>query len=183
MPSTVLVKTVDTLTLYTLENGLLTCLAATASLITWLVMPNNLIFLGIHFIIEKCEQRCSGQWVKLIYPEVYANSLLASLNTRKELRQMAPVPPRNPLSLINPADVDTTMLKSRKALEVNVQQVVVTSEEQLREAVPLPRRAPTVLRWQPRTTVMMSEDVDTWSFCGGVLQNTISRITMTISTM
>uniref|UniRef100_A0A0W0FJ97 DUF6534 domain-containing protein n=1 Tax=Moniliophthora roreri TaxID=221103 RepID=A0A0W0FJ97_MONRR len=165
MSSTVLIKMVDTLTLYTLENGFLTCLAATASLICWLVMPGNLIFLGLHFIIEK----------------LYANSLLASLNTRKELRRMgprlspwsdaslpvlcfedfpAPVPPRNPLSLTNPADVDRTMVKSRKALEVNVQQVTVrTSEELPREAVPLPRRPPTILRWQPRSAIVMNEDV------------------------
>ncbi|CAK5266432.1 unnamed protein product [Mycena citricolor] len=63
---------VNLLTLYTLENGLLTCLTTTASLICWLAMPNNLVFLGLHFIIEK----------------LYANSLLISLNTRKELREM-----------------------------------------------------------------------------------------------
>ncbi|KAK7051470.1 hypothetical protein VNI00_004444 [Paramarasmius palmivorus] len=97
-------------------------LAATASLICWLLMPHNLIFLGLHFIIEK----------------LYANSLLASLNTRKALRQMGPrlspwsdtslpvlsfedfppsVPPRNPLNLMNPADMDyLSRAKSRKVV-------------------------------------------------------------------
>ncbi|KAJ6496314.1 hypothetical protein C8R45DRAFT_985577 [Mycena sanguinolenta] len=63
---------VNTLTLYTLENGLVTCLTTTASLICWLTMKQNLIFLGLHFVIGK----------------LYANSLLISLNTRKELREM-----------------------------------------------------------------------------------------------
>ncbi|KAJ7311708.1 hypothetical protein DFH08DRAFT_897475 [Mycena albidolilacea] len=63
---------VNTLTLYTLENGFLTCVTTTASLICWLTMPDNLVFLGLHFVIGK----------------LYANSLLISLNTRKELREM-----------------------------------------------------------------------------------------------
>ncbi|KAJ7589653.1 hypothetical protein C8J56DRAFT_939179 [Mycena floridula] len=67
-----MIHVVDTLTLYTVENGLLTCMTTTASLICWLTMPTNLVFLGLHFVIGK----------------LYANSLLASLNTRKELRDM-----------------------------------------------------------------------------------------------
>jgi hypothetical protein len=63
---------VNTLTLYTLENGLLTCVTTSASLICWLTMKHNLIFLGLHFVIGK----------------LYANSLLITLNTRKELREM-----------------------------------------------------------------------------------------------
>ncbi|KAJ7642887.1 hypothetical protein B0H17DRAFT_1104819 [Mycena rosella] len=70
--STTMAHVVDTLTLYTLENGFLTCLTTTATLICWLTMPNNLVFLGLHFVIGK----------------LYANSLLISLNTRKELREM-----------------------------------------------------------------------------------------------
>ncbi|KAF5361539.1 hypothetical protein D9757_012067 [Collybiopsis confluens] len=88
-----MIKVVDTLTLYTLENGFLTgygfyetspyslltmvyrdSVATTASLICWVAMPHNLSFLGLHFVIEK----------------LYANSILASLNTRKELRDMRP---------------------------------------------------------------------------------------------
>ncbi|KAJ6622105.1 hypothetical protein B0H10DRAFT_2015282 [Mycena sp. CBHHK59/15] len=70
--STRMAQVVDTLTLYTLENGFLTCVTTTASLICWLTMPTNLVFLGLHFVIGK----------------LYANSLLISLNTRKELREM-----------------------------------------------------------------------------------------------
>ncbi|KAJ7155718.1 hypothetical protein C8R46DRAFT_991043 [Mycena filopes] len=70
--STPMAQVVDTITLYTLENGFLTCVTTTASLICWLAMPDNLVFLGLHFVIGK----------------LYANSLLISLNTRKELREM-----------------------------------------------------------------------------------------------
>ncbi|KAJ7212546.1 hypothetical protein GGX14DRAFT_84842 [Mycena pura] len=70
--STTMAHVVDVLTLYTLENGLLTGLTVTASLICWVAMPNNLVFLGLHFVIGK----------------LYANSFLISLNTRKALRDM-----------------------------------------------------------------------------------------------
>ncbi|KAJ7144569.1 hypothetical protein C8R44DRAFT_865477 [Mycena epipterygia] len=70
--STPMAQVVDTITLYTLENGFLTCVTTTASLICWLTMRTNLVFLGLHFIIGK----------------LYANSLLISFNTRKELREM-----------------------------------------------------------------------------------------------
>ncbi|KAJ7053604.1 hypothetical protein C8F01DRAFT_551495 [Mycena amicta] len=77
--STLIARLVHTMTLYTLENGLVTCVATTASLISWLTMPKNLIFLGLHFVIGK----------------LYANSLLISLNTRKELREMRWVGPKD----------------------------------------------------------------------------------------
>ncbi|KAJ3542913.1 hypothetical protein NMY22_g3330 [Coprinellus aureogranulatus] len=70
--STMMIRMVDTLTLYTLENGALTCFAAIASLACWLTMPHNLIFIGLHFVISK----------------LYANSFLASLNMRHQLRQI-----------------------------------------------------------------------------------------------
>ncbi|PPQ64975.1 hypothetical protein CVT24_008162 [Panaeolus cyanescens] len=70
--STLMMRMVDVLTLYTLENGLLPCIVAMASLICWFAMPRNLIFLGLHLVIGK----------------LYANSLLASLNARQEFRQI-----------------------------------------------------------------------------------------------
>jgi len=60
----------DTLMLYAFENGSLTCAGTCISLICWLTMPNNLIFMGLHFVISK----------------LYANSFLATLNTRKHLQ-------------------------------------------------------------------------------------------------
>lgn len=61
----------DSIMLYAFELGALTCAAAIAAMICWLAMPSNLIFMGFHFVIAK----------------FYANSLLATLNTRKPLKQ------------------------------------------------------------------------------------------------
>ncbi|KAI0081010.1 hypothetical protein K474DRAFT_1657195 [Panus rudis PR-1116 ss-1] len=63
-------KIIDSITLYTIENGLLTCVTTVISLICWIAMPHNLIFLGLHFAISK----------------LYSNSFLATLNSRKALR-------------------------------------------------------------------------------------------------
>ncbi|KAH9851398.1 hypothetical protein C2E23DRAFT_886575 [Lenzites betulinus] len=60
----------DSVTLYTVENGLLTSVTTVVSLIFWLVRPHVLIYLGLHFAISK----------------LYANSFLASMNARKILR-------------------------------------------------------------------------------------------------
>ncbi|RPD59411.1 hypothetical protein L226DRAFT_562633 [Lentinus tigrinus ALCF2SS1-7] len=60
---------IDVLTLYTVENGMLTCIATALSLFFWLFMRHNFAFLGMHLAINK----------------LYANSLLASLNARKSL--------------------------------------------------------------------------------------------------
>jgi len=62
---------INLLILYTFENGALTCAATVISMICWLIMPSNRIFMGLHFVISK----------------LYANSLLATLNTRKKLQQ------------------------------------------------------------------------------------------------
>lgn len=161
----VMVHVVDTLTLYTLENGLLTCIAATSSLICWLVMPTNLVFLGLHFVIGK----------------LYANSLLASLNTRKELRQIqthmqpwtrsdtsypiltgddfGPYRIRDPFTYPTPLDAYRPLRKSK--LQVNVSQTVERASDdyedlrrnlhQLRPPYNQPiRRSPTILQWSPR---------------------------------
>ncbi|KAL0956564.1 hypothetical protein HGRIS_002701 [Hohenbuehelia grisea] len=62
---------IDALVLYTFENGSLTCIATVMSMICWIMMPSNLIFMGIHFFISK----------------LYANSLLATLNARNQLQK------------------------------------------------------------------------------------------------
>ncbi|CDO76917.1 hypothetical protein BN946_scf184398.g5 [Trametes cinnabarina] len=62
---------IDTVTLYTIETGLITSITTAISLICWLVMPRNLIFLALHFSISK----------------LYATSTLATLNARKSLRR------------------------------------------------------------------------------------------------
>ncbi|GJE91839.1 hypothetical protein PsYK624_079900 [Phanerochaete sordida] len=60
---------IDTLIVYTVQTGMITCCTTIASLACWVSMPNNLIFLGLHFTI----------------PKLYANSFLAMLNSRVTL--------------------------------------------------------------------------------------------------
>ncbi|KAH8099630.1 hypothetical protein BXZ70DRAFT_1009027 [Cristinia sonorae] len=64
-------QVLDSITLYTVENGLLTAVTTIVSLVCWVTMPYNLIFLGIHFTIAK----------------LYANAFLATLNARKILQE------------------------------------------------------------------------------------------------
>ncbi|KAI0299964.1 hypothetical protein BC826DRAFT_720340 [Russula brevipes] len=61
---------IDVIMVYTVNNGALTCITTVVSLICWLTMPANLVFLGLHFAISK----------------LYANSLLGTLNSRQSLR-------------------------------------------------------------------------------------------------
>ncbi|KAJ7182258.1 hypothetical protein C8R43DRAFT_966626 [Mycena crocata] len=70
--SSVMKGVLNTLILYTLENGLVTCLTTIGSLTFWLAMPGTSLSLSLHFVIGK----------------LYPNSLLVLLNTRKELREM-----------------------------------------------------------------------------------------------
>ncbi|KAI0641146.1 hypothetical protein C8Q79DRAFT_1014561 [Trametes meyenii] len=62
-------RIIDVLTLYTVENGMITCIATSLSLFFWLFMRSNFAFLGMHLAINK----------------LYANSFLASLNARKTI--------------------------------------------------------------------------------------------------
>ncbi|KAJ6622093.1 hypothetical protein B0H10DRAFT_2015231 [Mycena sp. CBHHK59/15] len=70
--SSVMQQVLDTLTLYTLENGLVTCLTTIGALTFWLVLPTSSLSLSLNFVIGK----------------LYPNSLLVLLNTRKGLREM-----------------------------------------------------------------------------------------------
>lgn len=62
---------VDLLILYTIQSGMLTCIVTIATLICWVTMPHNLVFLGIHLCICK----------------LYANACMATLNARRSLRR------------------------------------------------------------------------------------------------
>jgi hypothetical protein len=62
---------IDTLIRYTFETSTLTCAGTIASMLCWIIIPNNLIFMGLHFVIGK----------------LYANSLLVTLNTRESIRR------------------------------------------------------------------------------------------------
>ncbi|KAG6919905.1 hypothetical protein DXG01_015613 [Tephrocybe rancida] len=83
-------------------------------------MPTNLIFLGLHFVIGKREFKRAFVILYLIelgYAKltVYANSVLASLNTRKELRSMRTRPrPWVPhvLPLLSTSDASSSRRRS-----------------------------------------------------------------------
>jgi len=62
---------IDALIRYTFETASLTCAGTIASMLCWCIIPNNLIFMGLHFVIGK----------------LYANSLLVTLNTRETIRR------------------------------------------------------------------------------------------------
>jgi len=63
---------IDSLIRYTFETGLLTCAGTIASMLCWITMPTNLLFMGLHFVIGK----------------LYANSLLVTLNSRENTREL-----------------------------------------------------------------------------------------------
>jgi len=63
-------KVIGSIIVYTVNNGALTCVSTIISMICFLTMPQNLIFMAIHFAISK----------------MYANSLFATLNTRQTLQ-------------------------------------------------------------------------------------------------
>ncbi|GLB43780.1 hypothetical protein LshimejAT787_1402920 [Lyophyllum shimeji] len=62
---------IDALIWYAFETGSLTCAGTIVSMLCYITMGNNLIFMGLHFVISK----------------FYANSLLVTLNTRQTLRR------------------------------------------------------------------------------------------------
>jgi len=62
---------IDSLVLYAFEINSLTSAATVVSMLCWVILDDSLIFLGLHFVI--------GQ--------LYANSLLATLNSRAGLRR------------------------------------------------------------------------------------------------
>ncbi|CDO76914.1 hypothetical protein BN946_scf184398.g2 [Trametes cinnabarina] len=105
-------RIVDAITLYTIENGLLTCIATVVSLICWVSMPTNLIFLGLHFAISK----------------LYANSLLATLNARKSLlnkSQGSTADGDHPLPILFPDSYQRrTNFRSNWSLEITVHKTV-----------------------------------------------------------
>ncbi|KAJ3489762.1 hypothetical protein NLI96_g1913 [Meripilus lineatus] len=78
-PSTALV--LDAVALYTVQTGTVTSVTTAISLICWVTMPHNFIFMGLHFTISK----------------LYCNSVLANLNTRQALRDRQTVTVARPL--------------------------------------------------------------------------------------
>ncbi|KAJ7135765.1 hypothetical protein C8R44DRAFT_729328 [Mycena epipterygia] len=70
--SSVMQRVLDTLTIYTAETGLITCLPTIGALACWIVFPDSSVSFSLYIIVGK----------------LYPNSLLFSFNTRKELREM-----------------------------------------------------------------------------------------------
>ncbi|KDQ53929.1 hypothetical protein JAAARDRAFT_38900 [Jaapia argillacea MUCL 33604] len=62
---------INVLTMYTINTGLLTAIDAAAGMITYIVMPNNFVFIAFYLNLSK----------------LYVNSYLASLNAREGLRE------------------------------------------------------------------------------------------------
>ncbi|EKM84424.1 hypothetical protein AGABI1DRAFT_67820 [Agaricus bisporus var. burnettii JB137-S8] len=62
---------IDALILYAFETGFLTAAGTVVAMLCWLTMSQNLIFMALHFVIGK----------------LYANSILVTLNTRRNLRR------------------------------------------------------------------------------------------------
>jgi len=109
---------IDSLSLYAIENGLITCVVTIISLICWLTMPRNLVFLGLHFIISK----------------LYANSLLATLNARKRIRGLSTGPGENHhLPVLFPSSRRApTSEQTDTKLQINVERTVQFDVEQAR---------------------------------------------------
>ncbi|KAJ6581257.1 hypothetical protein B0H19DRAFT_500112 [Mycena capillaripes] len=63
-------EAVDAVLVFTINDGCLTCAVVIVSIICWLTMPDNFVYLGIYFTIAK----------------FYANSVLATLNLRNWYR-------------------------------------------------------------------------------------------------
>lgn len=111
---------IDSLILYTLETGALTCAATIAVMIVWLTMNHNLIFMSLHFIIGK----------------LYANSLLATLNTRYQLRQANREivesdrnRPPLPVSIALPSTVLSTLGPFSEEIGMDMQTIRISAEK------------------------------------------------------
>lgn len=121
---------IDAIMLYTFNNGALTCVTTIISMICWLAMPRNLVFLGLHFAISK----------------LYVNSLLATLNSRRSIRKRPKMgkvegdhalPVMFPSSHSNPRSHSRTRIQSASAtgetmlsrLEISVEKTIQYDSE------------------------------------------------------
>ncbi|KAH9485983.1 hypothetical protein JR316_0000045 [Psilocybe cubensis] len=107
---------INSLMLYTFETGMVNCAASIATLICWVTMKDNLIFLGIHFAIGK----------------LYANSVMATLNARKDLRQTGGRPSQFSGSGTNPQAImypDSFTVSKGSTVKIMVDQTKVSTFE------------------------------------------------------
>lgn len=131
-------RIIDTLTFWTIQNGSMTSAAAIATLLCWKIMPSNRVFLGLHFVVAK----------------LYANSLLATLNARKQIWSGKQYTPTNnqPVPIVFLEDFEhgpdssitqqgllrlntpqpKEMHQRGKLIEVNVEQIVESKDDDYR---------------------------------------------------
>jgi len=93
-------KMLSTIVNFADNNGALTCIVALSTLICWIAMPTNLIYLGIHFSIGKC----------------YSNSLLASLNMRNYVKRTA-TKAADTINIMNPKPVQRRLASTTPVRE------------------------------------------------------------------
>lgn len=131
-------RIIDTLTFWTIQNGSMTSAAAITTLLCWKIMPSNRVFLGLHFVVAK----------------LYANSLLATLNARKQIWSGKQYIPTNnqPMPIVFLEDYEhgpdssitqqgslrlntpqpKAVHKQTKLIEVNVEQNVESNDDDYR---------------------------------------------------
>ncbi|KAG2141031.1 hypothetical protein DEU56DRAFT_280505 [Suillus clintonianus] len=102
-------RIIDTLTFWTIQNGSMTSAATIATLICWKTMPENRIFLGLHFVVAK----------------LYANSLLATLNARKQIWTGKQYSPTNnqPMPIVFMEDYPETSITQQGSLRLGTPQM------------------------------------------------------------
>jgi len=84
-------KMLSTIVSFADNNGALTCIVALSTLTCWVIMPRNLVYLGIHFMIGKC----------------YSNSLLGTLNMRNYIKRNA-TSAGDTINIMNPGPLRST---------------------------------------------------------------------------
>ncbi|KAF4596876.1 hypothetical protein EYR40_007432 [Pleurotus pulmonarius] len=80
---------IDKLIFYFIGISTLSSVFALLNLVTWVAMPNNIIFVIFHSIISKRALSLSGIFSLdlTLQPSVYVNSLLVTLNSRQQFRR------------------------------------------------------------------------------------------------
>jgi len=112
---------IDSLILYTFEIGSLTSFATVISMLCWTLLDNSLIFLGLHFVIGK----------------LYANSLLATLNSRRDFRRARTTAFEHlHLSIIRPATTVVSSIHFEGSSEGGVRSMLATPETSLKKENP-----------------------------------------------
>jgi len=138
---------VNTLSLYAVENGLLTSIAVVTSLGFWLGMRYNLVFMAIHFAVAK----------------LYANSLLATLNNRERLRGHNRANSLSDAPMVFSLRRGTTTKREPNhlgAVQINVEKSVVNHDEEAGIVLSPMRRAGTGKGSVGTTTSMVGTFVE-----------------------